>query len=175
MKMILLPVDGSEHAAKAAGIAGDLAAVHDASVVVLYVHNHQSLTPEQLHMAEVEHIVPEGAEELPWVANMPAELAAVLHDVQVAGRARDVVNFLAKKIVSRARDVLTGHGVKSDRIRFVVKNGDPAERIVETAKDLGADTIVMGSRGMTSLASMVFGSVSRKVMHQAPCTVVAVR
>ena len=175
MKTILLPVDGSDHAAKAAEVGGDLASKHGASVVVLYVHTHDTLSPEQRHMAEVEHIVPSGTRALPWVTNMPAELSAVLHNAQAVDRSQEVLEFLASKVVGRARDILSEHGVPAEHIRFLVKNGDPAERIVETIAEIDADAIVMGSRGMSGVAGMLFGSVSRKVAHAASCTVVAVK
>jgi nucleotide-binding universal stress UspA family protein len=38
-----------------------------------------------------------------------------------------------------------------------------------------SDLIVMGSRGMGSVKGMVFGSVSTKVSHYAPCPVMVVR
>jgi nucleotide-binding universal stress UspA family protein len=38
-----------------------------------------------------------------------------------------------------------------------------------------ADLIVLGTRGMSSLKGVIFGSVSNKVMHYAPCSVMVVR
>jgi len=175
MKTILLPVDGSEHAAKAAAVAGDLACAHGASVIVLYVHGEGALTSSQRRMAEIEHIVPAGRAELPWVSNMPAELSAVLHDAQAVDRTQEVLDFLANKVVNVARDILGEHGVKPAAIRFLVKNGNPAERIVETVGEVGADAVVMGSRGMSAFAGMVFGSVSHRVAHDAACSVITVK
>lgn len=53
--------------------------------------------------------------------------------------------------------------------------GPPAKAIVEEAKKLGVDAIVMGSSGMSDLQGLVVGSVSHKVMHTAPCRVILVR
>jgi nucleotide-binding universal stress UspA family protein len=53
--------------------------------------------------------------------------------------------------------------------------GPAAEAILSAAAIRNADLIVMGSRGMGSLKGMVFGSVSTKVSHYAPCPVMVVR
>ena len=49
-----------------------------------------------------------------------------------------------------------------------------ARAILATAGDLGADAIVMGSRGRTGLKSLLLGSVSHEVIQQADRTVVVV-
>ena len=48
-----------------------------------------------------------------------------------------------------------------------VLEGDPAERIVELARLRDVDLIVVGSRGLGTLAGLLLGSVSRDVMHHA--------
>jgi nucleotide-binding universal stress UspA family protein len=53
--------------------------------------------------------------------------------------------------------------------------GDPATEIVEYADALGADLIVVGSRGHGGLASALLGSVSRGVLARARRPVLVVR
>lgn len=53
--------------------------------------------------------------------------------------------------------------------------GPAAEAIISAASIRNSDLIVMGSRGMGSLKGLVFGSVSTKVSHYAPCPVMVVR
>lgn len=50
-----------------------------------------------------------------------------------------------------------------------------ADAILKVAEIQGADLILMGSRGMGKLQSLLFGSVSAKVAHYAPCPVMIVR
>src|SRR5262245_5188150 len=45
--------------------------------------------------------------------------------------------------------------------RTVLLQGDPASQIVEHADEIGADLIVVGSRGHGAVASALLGSVSR--------------
>lgn len=53
--------------------------------------------------------------------------------------------------------------------------GRPANVITETATRLRSDLIVMGSRGRGTIATMVLGSVSAEVGHDAPCPVLVAR
>lgn len=51
---------------------------------------------------------------------------------------------------------------------------DPAEDILSTAKLNDADLIVMGRRGLGSVASVLLGSVSQKVSRGADCSCLTV-
>jgi len=172
--VILLPIDGSDHSMKAAGIAADLALVHDASITVVNVIEPRHFDTEYQRMAEVEHVVPPGETALPWLANVPDDLEALLQSRSQYEERSRILGFLSERVVQAATDVLTERGLDSDRIRFVVKNGHPAERIVETAREVAAAIIVIGSRGMSDVRGLVFGSVSHRVAHEAHCTVITV-
>lgn len=54
-------------------------------------------------------------------------------------------------------------------------DGDPAMKIVEYAKLGEYDHIVMGTRGLTDLQSIVLGSVSHKVLALSECPVTFVK
>ncbi|HEV8401634.1 MAG TPA: universal stress protein [Candidatus Limnocylindrales bacterium] len=56
-----------------------------------------------------------------------------------------------------------------------VREGDPAHEIVLSARHHGAGLVVMGTRGQTGLRRLVLGSVARKVLLHAPCSVLIVR
>ena len=53
-----------------------------------------------------------------------------------------------------------------ETIQTVVKEGDFAETILKTAKDLHVDIIVMGSHSKKWLENIVMGSVVEKVLRQ---------
>ena len=53
--------------------------------------------------------------------------------------------------------------------------GEPAAMIVDTAADLDADLIVVGTRNGNALQRIVLGSTSTKVLHHAACDVLVVR
>jgi nucleotide-binding universal stress UspA family protein len=47
--------------------------------------------------------------------------------------------------------------------------------IADIARIEHCDLIVMGSRGLTNLAGLIIGSVTNRVLHTAPCSVLVVR
>ena len=52
------------------------------------------------------------------------------------------------------------------KIKTFVKEGDFAPAILNTAKELKADLIVMGSHSRNWLENIVMGSVTEKVLHE---------
>ncbi|WP_424697385.1 universal stress protein, partial [Gaiella sp.] len=52
--------------------------------------------------------------------------------------------------------------------------GEPAVELVDAARELDADLVVLGRRSR-SLRRVVLGSVSAKVVRDAPCDVLVVR
>jgi nucleotide-binding universal stress UspA family protein len=57
------------------------------------------------------------------------------------------------------------HHLGDKTIQTQVKEGDFAESILKTAKDLHADIIVMGSHSRRWLENIVMGSVTEEVLH----------
>jgi nucleotide-binding universal stress UspA family protein len=57
------------------------------------------------------------------------------------------------------------HHLGDDTIETLVKEGDFAESILKTAKDLHIDIIVMGSHSRRLLDEILMGSVTEKVLH----------
>jgi nucleotide-binding universal stress UspA family protein len=56
-----------------------------------------------------------------------------------------------------------------------LREGSPAEQIVATAKEWGADLIVMGSHGRSGVTRLFLGSVADKVLRSATCPVLLVK
>jgi nucleotide-binding universal stress UspA family protein len=50
----------------------------------------------------------------------------------------------------------------------------PSEAIVGTAKKIGADLIVMGTRGLSGFKHVMLGSVAERTVRLAPCPVMTV-
>jgi nucleotide-binding universal stress UspA family protein len=63
----------------------------------------------------------------------------------------------------------------SIRLERHVATGEAADVILESADKLGANEIVVGSRGLGQLGQAVLGSVASKVVHGARVPVVVVR
>jgi nucleotide-binding universal stress UspA family protein len=62
-----------------------------------------------------------------------------------------------------------------DRVSSAIETGDPAPVIADKAREIGADLVVVGSRGHTGIGSLFMGSVSTKIVQIAPCSVMVVR
>jgi nucleotide-binding universal stress UspA family protein len=81
----------------------------------------------------------------------------------------------AAAVVKRAVDEIKKAGAEAEGDVVRTAHGTVAQALVDTAKDHGADTIVMGSRGLSDISGMVLGSVTHKVIHLAKATVVVAR
>jgi nucleotide-binding universal stress UspA family protein len=60
------------------------------------------------------------------------------------------------------------------RVRTVLRQGPNGLEIVAQAREMGADFIVMGSRGAGRLSHFILGSTAEAVIRQSPCPVVTV-
>lgn len=61
------------------------------------------------------------------------------------------------------------------RARTILERGDPAQRIIKTAKSEKCGLVVVGSRGLGGFKELLLGSVSHKVASHASCPVLIVR
>lgn len=75
----------------------------------------------------------------------------------------------AQHIVGETAERLAANGAT---IETAIRLGDPATQIVEAAREWNADLIVLGCRQRSGLlAWLEGGSVSRRVLRRAPCSV----
>jgi nucleotide-binding universal stress UspA family protein len=68
------------------------------------------------------------------------------------------------------REYFQKYDLKTD-----MKWGQPYVEIVNEAKRLNADLIIMGTHGRTGLSHVLIGSVAEKVLRLAPCPVMVIR
>jgi nucleotide-binding universal stress UspA family protein len=87
-------------------------------------------------------------------------------------RIEDETRRAAEASLVDAAAPLDGKGWTVDRR---VVRGRAAGAILALAQDVGADLIVLGSRGHGTIASMVLGSVSAEIAEQARCSVLVAR
>ena len=78
----------------------------------------------------------------------------------------------AKAVMQKAVDAV---GDTSCEIHTEIIEGPAAEAIINVAATRKSDVIVMGSRGLGTLAGLLLGSISQKVVAHAPCPVLIVR
>ena len=173
LKTVLVATDGSSYAERAVDLASNLAAKCGSRLVVLHVLLEQ--IPEELrHMARAEHLVT-AAPAGPSVVS-GAHSALAVADTGVRLEAQDkarVANAIAQQIVTAA--MVHAHDNGATQVDTLIQGGDPAQRILETAKREKVDLIVMGRRGLSDLEGLLMGSVSHKVSHLADCACLTVK
>jgi nucleotide-binding universal stress UspA family protein len=60
-------------------------------------------------------------------------------------------------------------------VRMLLREGDAAERIMETASEIKCGLVVMGSRGRGGFKELLLGSVSHRVTNHSRCPVLVVK
>lgn len=79
---------------------------------------------------------------------------------------------IAEERARAGRDVARAAGATDVDVR--VEEAGPGEALVDAARAVSADLIVVGSKGMTSASRFLLGSVPNHVSHHAPCDVIIV-
>lgn len=87
--------------------------------------------------------------------------------------------LLEQQLVAEGRDLLANctETLKAQGLTptALLKEGDPGDVILRTAKEEGIDLIVMGSHGRSGLTRFLLGSVSDRVLTHATCSVLVVK
>lgn len=109
------------------------------------------LRPVLVHVRDVP--------KLPGVSKVPSGRAELTADAVEE----------ARQTLAEAERLLDGAEVE-----LRVELGTPAERILAAAEELGAELLVVGSRGRSAVRSALLGSVSSAVAARARCPVVVV-
>ncbi len=118
----------------------------------------------------------------------PAESLKVLNVVNVpgipypamgAGVAKDLattVELAMKEEGERALDqAVSLLPLHPGSVSKQLEMGSPAESILKLAQDEKVDLVVMGARGLGRIKEQIFGSISHRVMTQAPCSTFLVK
>lgn len=74
--------------------------------------------------------------------------------------------------MEKIRSSLAG---KSIDAKIILRQGDPSEKILETAKKMKVDLIVTGSHGRHGARKFLLGSVSSRIVDYANCPVLVVK
>ena len=120
---------------------------------------------------------------LTYAAGMARTYRATLWLVRVFSHPLDMLGYEDfEKIYAKRKcagqsvldDALATLGESNFKINQELIEGPEPDSILSCAKKNQADLIIMGTRGMGALKGLLVGSVSRNVIHLAPCPVMVV-
>lgn len=157
-RRILLVTDGSEHSKFAVRHLGVCPLPKDAEVTILHVLPPE-VTPEMLIRSW-----PYGMDAIPVITSIEIE-------EKLARQAEDEEQSGATLLRHTAKE-LSALGIEA---KTEMRRGDAATVILEYAQENQSDLIIAGSRGLTQIQSWFLGSVSRKLVHYAECSVLIVK
>ncbi len=143
---ILIATGGAEHSLKAEARAAELAKALGAKLTVLSV----------MRLA--------GAAE-GMVAGLPMEAGSISAQVYEDLQARQ------QTILDEARARLEAQGIE---VEARLETGSAGRAIVDAAKELNCDLIVVGRRKLSAVGALALGSVSDFVNRHAHCDVLIV-
>ncbi|MGD2065489.1 MAG: universal stress protein [Dehalococcoidia bacterium] len=145
---ILLAVDGSRYSEVAIGLVKALRIGKKAEVTVLTV------VPERIFL---------GGHSLVDLLGRSTTLKTQVQKSEDE-RASELLADLSKRIATRSLKVET-----------IIRRGSPADEIVKTCQNIGADLVLVGLKGASDSPEFLLGSVANKVIKYAPCSVLVAK
>ena len=147
LKKILVPIDGSYISFLALEYAMQLGKAFDSEIVVTHVNDPYDLTAP----VDPKTVTVPTCEQTP--EEKKRDGAAALAIAQKVAEKANYKNIAFEKAIDK----------------------DPAKRIIDLAKEIEADTIVMGNRGLGTAGAFLLGSVSTAVVKHSPCPVFVIK
>lgn len=148
IQRILVALDGSEHAQHALTYALNIAVKYNA----------------QVHLLSVFHPL-----AFPFSPYPPTSTTVQLMQQALDAQRQHQYNILSQALADARQEYPQITLSKS------LKEGRPAEIIVQSAVEDQVDLIVMGSRGLGGVKQLFLGSVSDRVADEAPCPILIVK
>ena len=145
-RVIVVPYDFSDHARAALDEAADLCRRLDAELHLIHV------VQSPLYMYSFAYA---------------GEAAAVAPPIDMSE--------IRESALKSLRDVIGEIDVPGKAEAHVIEGASIAETLRESAVNLGADLIVMGTHGRTGVAHAFLGSVAERTLRTAPCPVLTVK
>ena len=158
IQRILLVTDGSTHSQRAASYLGQFPIPDLVEVVVLHV------LPPMPSPVLIARSWPAGSETMAPVPTIESE--------EVLAKQAEEEERHGKELLSETVDHLANYGIEA---KSVLLRGDAATEIIQYANENQVSLIVAGSRGLSQMRRLLLGSLSRKLVHYAGCSVLIVK
>jgi nucleotide-binding universal stress UspA family protein len=102
----------------------------------------------------------------PVPAGLDSEMAA-RHRADMQQRTDDLMERRMREFIAPLREA----GIE---VKPILRIGNPRAVIVETARSVLADLLVIGSHSKRGILDIALGGTARQITHAAPCTVLMV-
>ena len=145
---ILVPVDGSKYSELALKTAIEVAKKFNGKITLLHVGSIKRSLPLEI-VQDSKSITPD-------------EIAKIIEAIREVGF----------DILAQGKKIVEAHDVP---VKTLFKEGHVVEEIVKTARDGMFDFIVLGAKGISEVKEIPLGSVSEKVLRNAPCSVIVIK
>jgi nucleotide-binding universal stress UspA family protein len=150
---LLVPIDGSKASVNALKKAIEIAK-----------QNYFSMT--LLTVVEESHISGDQRNQNFW--------HQVDGSIITAGTEHQVVSKLEESAAEMLDDIASGFDFSGIELKKTVMTGEPSIVILELAKNETFDLIVIGNKGMSKIKRLFTGSVTQRVIAEAPCPVLSI-
>lgn len=142
MNKILVPVDGSPVSKVAAEKAVEMAKIYGGKLIFIYVVDTRGI-----YTYDVGGII-----------SVPFNYPKITEELM------EVKTKFLDAFVSML-------GITDEDVEKVVLHGEPSDKILDYAKKEKCDMIIMGRRGFSKIKRFFIGSVTQRVISDAPCPV----
>lgn len=150
MKKVLIALDFDVSAQKVAEEGYSLAKILGAEITLLHV------VTDPVFYTLVQHVTIMGFSGITEIGG------AIPKDTQE-------LKALSLKFLDKSKLHLNDNSIQT-----LVKEGDCVTAILESAKEIKADLIIMGSHSRTQLNSKMPGSITKKILTEAKCPVLII-
>ena len=82
---------------------------------------------------------------------------------------------LVLSLNERMQDVYASRIPEAVSCELVVRDGHVSTEIIRFIEETDADLAVVGAFGLSGMGLVLFGSVTKRIAHKAPCSVMIVR
>lgn len=158
LRRVLLVTDGSSHSEKAAHYLANFPLKEDMEVHIIHI------LPPLPSSTLIAYAWPLDAELFTPPPTPEAE-----ETLRTQAKEEE---HQALSLLENTQKILNPLGVKTTT---AYKRGDAGTEILDYAKSQQIDLIVAGSRGLSRIQGWLLGSVSRKLVHYAQCSVLVVK
>ncbi|CCU79911.1 universal stress protein [Halanaerobium saccharolyticum subsp. saccharolyticum DSM 6643] len=153
MKKILVAVDGSQSAQKAAKKAAELAESLEAEVTLIHVYTETAQVPVNQFNEVASYLSAETLEN-------------------VMQQQEDTIKAKRQEILDQDAEFFKRKGIEPEKI---LVHGDPADEVCDYAEENDFDLIIVADKGHGKVERFLLGSISDKIVRHSKKTVMVVK